>query len=355
MSPKAEPALTPKIRRLVASDRLARPPVGRLTDEHVEALAAIARRRGRFDEDVSAPRAIAALASGAPEKALPVINAVLSDTSVPRSDRVAAARALGVIADTAAERMVLPHLPRAEPRVQQELLAALGTFGSARAARALREEVLRAADPALEQQLSFTRALIAHRHGLDGPFLPERAPAEPPRGRRGDRATVELSIKTSRGVATDERELVGSTYGIAFADRGFRMRCGPADWTVFLHEALGPTPTQLGPLFERPWIAGVLAQRYPAREALTTRMVMLTRPVGDAVRLEFARADGAVMYVGDVRRTGGDVGFTVADVDRPGRAPTQLSGTLTTRGISVRGVVLATRSDVRTAEDVSVR
>ena len=250
MSPRTDSPLTPKVRRLVERDRLSRPPVGRLSGTHIEALSGIATRRTRHDADVSAPRAIAALATGAPEQAIPVIKIVLEDSSAPQPDQVAAARALGAIANSAAERLILRQVARAEPRVQQELLTALGTFGSARTAAALTEELFSSPDMALQRQLTLTRALIAHHHGLDGPFLPPHAAAEKPRGRRGDLTKVELSTKTGRALAADLQRLKGSSYGISFAERGFRLRCGPSDWTMFLNEALGTTPTLLAPLFE---------------------------------------------------------------------------------------------------------
>src|SRR5829696_8583205 len=104
MSPEQPPRLTPKLLALVAADRQSRPPVGRLTPAHVEMLTRLAKREPPHDATVSSPRAIAALAEGtSAARALPVIQDVLADASAPQPDQVAAAQALGSIANAAAE------------------------------------------------------------------------------------------------------------------------------------------------------------------------------------------------------------------------------------------------------------
>jgi hypothetical protein len=56
-------------------------------------------------------------------------------------------------------------------------------------------------------------------------------------------------------------------------------------------------------------------------------------PGGDrGARLEVARGDGKVMYVGSVRQMNTEVRFTVNDTERPGRASTSIAGAFTTRG-----------------------
>jgi hypothetical protein len=350
MSTPTPTHLTRKVLDLVARDRNARPPVGRLNASHVQQLALVATRRE--PPGTSAAHAIAALAEGAPGRALPVMEQVLEDDAAPQPDRVAAARALGVIATSGAEALILAQLPRQEPRVQQELLASLGTFGSASAAGPL-QDIPAPADAGVARQLALTRALISHRHGLDGPFLPGAAPASAPRGTARDRAEVGLSVRSAPSVATDLRRHQGPMYGMPVAARGLALRCGPASWTIFLNKSLGPTAGGLQLLFERPWIAAVLAQEYPTGEGLVTRLVMLTRPEPGGARIEVARADGEVMYVGSARQVNNEVRFTVNDTERPGRAPASITGAFTSRGVQLRtAVVLTTRRGQREALDV---
>jgi hypothetical protein len=352
MSPEQPPRLTPKLLDLVARDRQSRPPVGRLTPAQVEALSAVAKRQPPYDVTVDSSRAIAALAEGgSTAKALPVIQDVLADASAPQPDQVAAARALGSVATPGAERVILGQLDKSEPRVQQELLAALGTFGSPAAAAPL-SELTTVDDPDLRRQLAFARALIAHRHDLEGPFLAPEAPAKRRQLTKG--VDISFSVKPARAVTADRTKLTGSTFGIGLAPRALGMKCGPADWTVFLNESLGPTPKDLAPAFERPWIAGVAAQRYPGREGLATRMVILTRPEGSGIRIELARADGEMMYVGSAKRSDAGIAFTISDVERPASASTRLTGVLTARGVELESsAVSATRRGVRTTEDVA--
>ena len=177
MSTPTPTHLTPKVLDLVARDRNARPPVGRLSASHVEQLALVATRRE--PPGTSAAHAIAALAEGAPGRALPVMEQVLEDDAAPQPDRVAAARALGVIATSGAEALILAQLPGQEPLVQQELLAALRNLRLGIRRRPL-QDIPAPADASVARQLALTRALITHRHGLDGPFLPEAAPASAP-------------------------------------------------------------------------------------------------------------------------------------------------------------------------------
>ena len=354
MSPEQRPRLTPKLLDLVAHDRQSRPPVGRLTRAHVEALTAVAHRQPPHDATLSSPRAIAALAEGSSAaNALPVIQDVLADASAPQPDQIAAARALGSIATPDAERVILEHLGTAEPRVQQELLAMLGTFASSAAAAPL-SALTTVDDQALRRQLAFAQALIAHRNDLDGPFLPPSAPAKAPRKLQAG-VEVSFAVKPAPAVAAERKKLTGPTFGIALAPRALGIKCGPADWTVFLNESLGPSPKGLAPIFERPWIAGVAAQRYPGGERLASRMVMLTRPAGNQVRVELVRADGEVMYVGSAKRSEAGIAFTISDAERAANASTRLAGELTPRRVELQtSAVSATRRGVRTAKDVAV-
>src|SRR6185295_19817652 len=164
--------LTPKIRDLVTPNRLDRPSIKGLTATHIETLAAIARKPKDVDEPISAPRAIEALARGAkPEVAVPVLAEVVSDQAAPTTNRVVAARELGHIGVAEAEQALARRITIRDARVQQAVFWALGAAGGPTALRAL-GRVEAGTDRAANNQLVLSRALIAHRHGLEGPFLP---------------------------------------------------------------------------------------------------------------------------------------------------------------------------------------
>jgi hypothetical protein len=340
--------LTPKIQDLVATDRQSRPPVGRLTPAQVDQLKAVARRTRTFEVPVSAARALGALAAGArPAVAVPALKAVLSDGGAPQTDRIAAARGLGVVATPPAERALLAHLRVRDPRVQQDVFAALGLFGGPAAGRAL-GRLTPPSDHAARKQLGFAQALIAHRHGLDGPFLAEARPVERRPGRSAEMAAVTLRVAPARARAAAVDRLRGPTYEIEFAERAYSLSCGPAKWTIFLNREMGRTAASRTSLFDRPWIAGVLAQWLPTGEALTTRLVMLARPAGRQAHLDFVRADGEIVYTGAAQPAGSAIAFAVSDVERLGTAPLTITGRVTSTRVEVEtAVVFAARVGVR--------
>lgn len=332
--------LTPKIRELVTPNRLDRAPIRGLTATHIETLAAIARKPNDVDEPVSAPRAIEALARGAkPEVAIPVLTEVVSDQKAPTTSRVVAARELGHIGVADAEQALARRVTIREARVQQAVFWALGAAGGPTALRAL-GRVEAGTDRAANNQLVLSRALIAHRHGLEGPFLPVM------KGRRLERvddpANVSLRLKTERATANDRARLVGSTYGIDLATRGAGLSCGENEWTLFFNRELDPTTTARN-LFQRPWIAGLLGRWHVKGKALVTQYILLTRPENRAARIDVARTDGSLVYTGSVEMDSVGLSFSIADVERPGTAPTNLSGHLTSRGLELERVVASAR------------
>lgn len=350
------PRLTPKVRDLVATDRLNRPPVGHLTPAQVTTITAVAKGEDRFSEPVSVSLALIALAVGArPEVALPVLDEVAADPTADRSDRITAARELGRIATPRAQDRLLRRVRDRDPRVQHAAFAALGKFADPAALREL-TKLVEPSDLASRRQLALTRALIAHRHGLDGPFLPELPAATRRLGRPGEMTTLTLARKTATTTAADRAKVIGSTYGIELSDRAYGLACGKARWTLFMNADLGHSVDDLDPVFERAWILGLLARWVPQGVGLATQYLVLSRPLREVVRLDVVRSDGEVLYTGSAQRTEKELGFRVADVDRPGTAPTSLHGTVTGRGLVLtESVAFASRINTRTTADVAAR
>jgi hypothetical protein len=349
------PRLTPKIRRLVTPDRLAPPPVGRLTEAHVEALSAVATRPEQFEELVSAPRAIQALAAGAsPQVAIPVLQSVLASRRASSTDRVVAARELGTIATPEARSALLRRVRDSDPRVQQAVFAALGIFAGPEVLRSL-AGVREPEDFAARRQLAFTRALIAHRYGLDGPFLPEARGMPRRRGSPREMITLTLRPRTPRATAADMERHLGPTYGIKFAERGYELRAGRAEWAVFVNREMTRSITSLERFFERPWIAAVLGRWFPERFANTTQYLVLTRPVDGSARIDVVRTDGEVMYTGTAEQIGEAISFAMADVDRPGTAPTNVRGRVGPEGLELDVTIpFGTRTGTQSTEPVIV-
>ena len=353
MPTKRPPRLTPKLRDLAAPDRLDRPPPGRLTAAQVELLALVARRPEEFDEPVSAPRAIAALAEGRPDAALPVLADVLADSTAPRSDRVAAARGLGVIATPEAEALLLRSARDRDARLQQAVFVALGWFGGLEVARELGK--IQPADAHARRQLALARALTVHRYGLDGPFLPVARAGRSRLTGRSMTIDVSLHAKTPQATANDLGKVQGPLFGIEVARRGYALTCGRKEWTAFVNRELGRSFNALTRLTDRPWIAAVVCRWYPERTVATAQYVVLTRPVRDAARVDVVRSDGEVVYTGTAESEDATTLFSFAEVARPGTAPARLAGRLTTKGVELEvAVAAASRIRTRSTESVSV-
>lgn len=333
--PTDRPRLTPKIRELVATDRMSRPPVGRLTSRHVTALTTIARDPTGYDEPVSAPRAVTALAAGArPDDAVPVLSDVLADRKAAPEVRIAAARGLARVATSDATAALTRRLRERDPRIRQAVIAGLGQVGGPAELAQVRK-LPAPADETSRRQLTFTSALIAHRHGLDGPFLPEVATPTAADLPDQGRTQLSISLQSQRTTAADRERLVGSTWGITAADRGYGVACGGGRFTLFVNRDIGTSVTSAEQLFERPLILGVLGRWYPVGVRVTPKLLVLTRPQGDGARVEVARTDGRVDYVGKATRRGTGVAFRVVNAERAGAAPTLVEGHLTGRGVSL--------------------
>lgn len=349
MEPRSHRPLTPKLRALAETDRHSRPPVGRLTPAEIETLTAIARGATDFDVPVSVPAALAALAAGAPPAtALAVLSDMLSDSDAPAVDRIMAARRLAQIATPDAERALLQRISEPDPRVLQDVLAGLGSFAGPSAERAL-DAVAAATDPALHRQLLLARVLIGYRSGRGDTVLPPAAAVDAPATADGA-MSVEVQQKTHPDAAADLRRLRGWTYGIRLADNALRLRCGRTESTIFLNDELGRSTTMINRIFQRPWIAGIVAQWLPRRERLYTRHVILTRPANGRLHIDIARRDGEAVYAGTATLLGPSVEFEILAVDRPGTAPTRVAGLLTATGVELRtGVTAVSRVAPRTS------
>ena len=325
--------LTPKLRELIGGDRLGRPPVGKLTAAQAELLAQVARREVALDEPVSSPHAIAALAKGRPDAAMPVLESVLPDATAPAADRVAAAYGLGVVGTPTAEAVLLDAARERDPRVQQAVFAALGWFGGPEVAYELGK--IHPADAHSRRQMQLARALAVHRHGLDGPFLPDVPAGRSRLTGRSKTVGVSLRAKSPKATANDLGKVQGPLFGITVADRGLGLECGRREWTLFVNKELGRSFGSLDRLGDRPWIAAVVCRWYPIRTIATTQYVLLTRPAGDAAHIDVVRSDGEIVYTGNAERQGAATAFSIADVQRAGAAPLRLEGRLSAKGVEL--------------------
>jgi hypothetical protein len=174
-----------------------------------------------------------------------------------------------------------------------------------------------------------------------GPSSPEVRGKHP--GDRGaeNRLSVSLELKSTEATAEDAERFRGPTFGIELADRAYGLRCGQAEWSVFVNRDLGSSFSARERLLERPWIAALLARWAPPAVAVTTQYLVLTRPAGRSVRVDVSRTDGEITYTGSAEPVGDDLAFSVSDVDRPQTVPAILSGTLEPDGVRLDVAVVA--------------
>jgi hypothetical protein len=344
--------LPPKLIELVRADRLDRPVPAKVTPANVKILAKIARDPRSF-EAVSAPRAIQALARAAkPSASIPVLRGIVADPGAPTVPRITAARELGSLATPAAQRALLANLDTGAPRVLEAVLRGIGAFAGPAALRELMK-LGEQRDVGVRRQLALARALIAHRHGLDGPFLPAVAGRTRTKDEIEHHGKLTLRLKTARSTAADLRRLVGTRYGIEIAPRGADLACAGADWLVLFHRDLAPDAVARR-LFDRPWIAALLARWYIRDKAAVVHHLVLTRPEGRSALISVVRADGELMYAGRAVPDGRGVSFTLADVDRPGAAPVNIEARISAKGIELLRVVASSRRvGVRVAQPAS--
>ncbi len=351
-----QPRLTSRLRDLIAPGRNSRPRVGHLSPTDIEMLVTVATRSRSFDEPVSRYRAIQALAAGArPEVSVPILGRIVGEPGASTTERVTAARELGLLATPEAEDALLLQIRDRDPRVQQAALAALGMFAS-RSVLGELDNLIEAADRATQRQLTLSRALIAHRHGLDGPFMPEVEGVQRQPGEIDRTITPTLHVKTAAETARDRDLLNGSTYGVQFGDQSYALTCGRAEWAVFFNREIGSSMATLGRIFERPWIAAIMGRWNPQRTAKSSaspQYLILTRPSGDNARIDVVRTDGELTHTGTAEQANSVLKFAITDVERPATTPTYIAGRATAEGVELDvGVVSATRMGTRTAESI---
>lgn len=280
------------------------------------------------------------------QRAVAALQAALANKRLTMTERAVAARELGRIATPDAERALLRQSRSPDPRVQQYAFAALGLFAGPKAGRAL-SKVSAPEDIAAYRQLVFAAALIAHRHGLDGPFLAETPFVLRTRNRVKKVSGLKARTPGAKAAKTARSRFRGRDYGIKFADPMHSIDCAELRWELLLNADLGRSAASLSNLLKRPWIAGVLAKWLPDGEALYSKYVILTRPIGESVRIDIVRSDGEVVYVGTASLSDKGVRILLSDVVRPGTAPLNLVGVMTSASMKI---LEAVSSAVRVSE-----
>lgn len=238
------------------------------------------------------------------------------------SDRVTAVRALTPLAPP--PDALLGLVEDESPRVQLAALNALGQVGDLAASDRL-AGFDHPADSAVGRQLLFARALISHRLGADGPFLPEVLDEHRPFDRGADTAEIrfeELSQEESAGAFA---ALVSGGYGLDASGTAYALTCG-SRYLLFVTRDVERGPAEL---FGVPRLLGLVC--YVLADSPAVQFVVLSRPDGEGARLEVVRTNGEVAYLGTVRPADDGHRVTLTDLGRPGTAPTLVEGRIDDR------------------------
>jgi hypothetical protein len=324
-------AVPPRLQTAVTRDGDGLRVVRTLARADVDRITAVARGDQQQPAALTRHRAISVLADSVqPQVAIPLLAGIVREPAASRTTRVAAIAALGQMATPESQSVLSAMLADSEPRIRLATLKSLGQVANRSALPAL-NDLATSGDRAVAQQLQLTKALIAHREGLAGPFL-EEAPRNPRApGDAESTRPVRFDVRSADETAADLTRFQGPDYGLRFSERAYRLHCGRADWSLFVNGDLGSL-TATERLLERPWIAGILARWMPPDVANATQYLLLTRPAGASVHIDVVRTDGEIVYTGSASPAARDLSFDIADIERPQTAPTHVTGVLSEDG-----------------------
>jgi hypothetical protein len=338
-APGTERQLSPRLRRLMdpgkrlLSDQVAL----ELSVGEVSALRNIVGERDRRPSDINLSRAISALAvrDRSPETAA-TLSRFAADERESAVDRAVAAGSLRLIPSPEARAGLVRSLAGAEPIVRVEVISSLGCIGDEATLDAL-QEVGPGATAGERRQLSFARALIAHRLGLESDHLPFRRGVARRAGPKEELIPLTLRPVRPRTIAVERERIHGTDFGIPLSETvGFDLHAGRARWAVFVNAEItqsGGIFARSSRIFERPWIAALLARSDQRTNSSAVQYVVLSDPDDDGARIMVVRTDGELVYSGELKRPQGLLSFVVRDIARRGTAPTNVSGHLTSRGV----------------------
>jgi hypothetical protein len=344
-------ALPPRLRTPVARTRDGLRVASTLAQADLDLLVSTARGQ-RAQSALSRHRAIGMLADAVePAAVVPVLGEIALATSEARSTRVVAVRTMGQIASPEAQAILVAAIRDADPRVQQEAFSALGQSSDASVLPTL-NGLPTPSDFAALRQLELTKALIAHRVGLPEPSLPP-APRNSRRPTESEATRpVVIEVLSAERTGDDLTRFQGPDFRLHFSERAYRIRCGRAEWTLFVNADLGSIAAA-DRLRARPWIAGLLARWMPPGVATATQFLLMTRPEDGTVRIDVVRTDGEMVYTGTAVPAGTGLAVDIGDVERPQTAPTLIVGVVSEDGVRLDiARVLQTRVSPRRVEAV---
>jgi hypothetical protein len=298
------------------------------------------------DEKFSRAEAMAQLAASERPDRVTLLAQVLDKASEPRRYRAVAAIALGRIATSASEEILLRNLPKTADDAFPEVVLSLGRIGSAKALAAIDALKLSPQHPAWART-AYAAALIAHRLGLPGHELPFPAEAnllKPQATRARPVEFTPLEPMTARDVLDAMKR---QPYGIAF-DPGklTRIRCA-GETNIFCpnREFQGNAVARLR---ERKAVVALGALQSPETGDYSVSYVFLTRPSGvGTIEIMAHRCSGALALAGNGAVVGAQVEFELRSVRRPGALAISVKGATQDGRVQITEAAVSTTRERR--------
>jgi len=252
---------------------------------------------------------------------------VLEDSSQPRRYRAVAAIALGRIATSASEKILLRNLPKTADDSFPEVLLSLGRIGTAKALAAIGALNLSPQYPAWAKA-AYAATLIAHRLRLPGHELPFPANAdllEPPATQM---RPIEFTPLEPAIALTVLDAMKRHPYGITFDPAKLtRIQCA-GEINIFCPncEFLGAAAASLR---DRKALFALGALQSPETGDYSVSYVFLTRPSpAGTIEIMVHRCSGALALAGTGTVAGLQGEFKLRSVRRPGALAISVKGAM---------------------------
>jgi hypothetical protein len=279
------------------------------------------------DRTISRVRALAELAASDRQDREQLLTAVLENTYEPRRYRTVAAIALGRVATSAAEEILLRNAAKTDDDVFPDVLRSLGRIGGRSARDAIEALKLPASHPGA-RAAAFATTLIAHRLGLPDYArpIPEERDLLPRPGK--DVRRVEYSPAEAAVAQAVVADLTRQPYGIACDPATLtRLECaGQVTLVCPNREFVGPGAERLT---ERPAVVALAVLQSPETGEYSVSHMILSRPSGEgSVTLTIHRPSGRLVLAGTGRVQDTRIAFDFRAVQRPGARAVSLIGTM---------------------------
>jgi len=287
-------------------------------NERINALAAIARLGGKKEGEI--------------------LGQILSDHNEDTDIRAVAAVNLSFLPTEFAEPVLLKNLDVDDDMLQFKVIKSLGRIGGENSLREL-DKISDFKIEFVQKQFTFAKALISYRLGLERDDLPFVKGTDRKPGKKEDLIKLTMKQLKSEDITKSLDLLEDSTFGIDLDKNfGFELNAGRAKWNLLLNSDCVKKDILLS-ISEQRALIGLLGRYIEETGTYSVQYVVLTTPHNTSIDIMVVRTDGEVFYSGRANIENDIMNFSISDIERPGTAPTKVTGELTEKGIKFKVVI----------------